>query len=46
MVVVGPKIFIIVRDDGAAATAEEACCVSRFRPDAVLGALERKSRRR
>jgi hypothetical protein len=35
VVAAGPKIFIIVRDDGAAATTEAACCVSRFRPDAV-----------
>lgn len=40
-----PKIFIIVRDDGSAAMTEAACCVSRFRPDVVLGALGRKSRR-
>jgi hypothetical protein len=31
---------------GAAATAKAACCVSRFQPDVVVGALGRKSRRR
>jgi hypothetical protein len=45
-VAAGPKIVISIRDDGAAPTAEAACIVSRFRPDTVLGALGRKSRRR
>jgi len=35
-VAAGPQIFIIVWDVGVAATAEAACCVSRFRPDVLL----------